>query len=91
MAFNRSNTNNVVATQDDSWKATAFLNFYVPSADGSRRKIGAISLKDSKSFDAAVIQRLTEGGTEAVQALMNVLEVDFHRADQATPVSAVGF
>ena len=90
MAFNKQ-TNTAANTQDDSWKATAFLNFYVPTSDGGRRKIGAISLKDSKSFDAAVIARLTEGGTEATRALMNVLECDFHRADTVTPVASVGF
>lgn len=88
MAFN---TAKLVQTQDDSWKATAFLNFYLPTADGGQRKIGAIALKDSKAFDKAVIERLTTGGEEAVKAFMNVLMVDFHRADTVTPVASVGF
>lgn len=89
MAFNTNAR--VVQTQDDSWKATAFLNFYLPTADGGQRKIGAISLKDSKSFDKALIERLTSGGEDAVKAFMNVLMVDFHRADVVTPVTSVGF
>lgn len=89
MAFNTNAR--VVQTQDDSWKATAFLNFYLPTADGGQRKIGAISLKDSKSFDKALIERLTSGGEEATKAFMNVLMVDFHRADVVTPVTSVGF
>lgn len=88
MAFNKSNT--VLATADDSWKATAFINLYIKGADG-RRKLGAIALKDSKSFEKAVIERLTSGGPDAITALMKVLEIDFVRADAETPVSAVGF
>ena len=90
MAFNTSSSR-VVTPADDSWKATAFLNIYITLADGTRRKLGAISLKDSKSFDKAVIERLTTGGDDAVASLMKVMAIDFHRADAVTPVANVGF
>lgn len=78
MAFqkNDSNSNN----NDTSWKATAFINLYVPTPDGqSRRKIGAIALRDSKKLDAALIKRLLEDG--GVQALADNLQIDFQMAD----------
>lgn len=84
------NTARLVQTNDDSWKATAFVNLYIKGADG-RRKLGAIALKDSKHFEKAIIERLTTGGPEAIAALMKVLEIDFVRADAEVAVSAVGF
>lgn len=44
MAYSRSNTAPVVQTTDDSWKATAFLNFYIPRENGEDGKLGAIKL-----------------------------------------------
>ena len=77
MAFQKNDVN---SNNDTSWKATAFINLYVPSADGqSRRKIGAIALRDSKKLDAALIKRLQEDG--GVQALADVLQIDFQLAD----------
>ena len=91
MGFNPATRAAVVQVADDSWKATAFLNIYVNQPDGTRRKLGALNLKDSKSFDKAVIARLTEGGPDAIAALLKVLAIDFVRADVETPVAAVGF
>ena len=78
MAFQKNDS--ISNNNDTSWKATAFINLYVPSADGqSRRKIGAIALRDSKKLDAAIIKRLQEEG--GVQALADVLQIDFQLAD----------
>ena len=77
MAFQKNDVN---SNNDASWKATAFINLYVPTADGqSRRKIGAIALRDSKKLDAAVIKRLQEEG--GVQALADHLQIDVQMAD----------
>ena len=88
MAFNSNMTQ---PTNNTEWKATAFLNIWMPQADGTRRKVGAIALKDSKPFEKAVIERLTKGGDDALTAFMNAVEIDFHRADAVTPVTSVGF
>lgn len=77
MAFQKNDVN---SNNDASWKAIAFINLYVPTADGqSRRKVGAIALRDSKKLDAALIKRLQEDG--GVQALADVLQIDFQLAD----------
>lgn len=88
--FNRSRAP-VQATapaQDDSWKAQAFINVYMPMNDGTRRKLGVLPLKASKKFDAAVIKRLTEGGEEAVAAMAGKIEFDFRLADADDGVEA---
>jgi len=50
MAFNQSNAQRTETTQanSDSWKAQGFLNLYLPSKNGQRKKLGAIPLKESK-------------------------------------------
>ena len=50
MAFSTSNTarNNQASDNNESWKAQGFLNLYLPGKDGSKRKLGAIPLKESK-------------------------------------------
>lgn len=73
---------------NDSWKATAFLNFYAKKPDGSRVKIGAIPLKQSKRTEAALIQRLSQ--EDGVAALMAALEIDFQLVDDGKPVE-LGF
>ena len=71
-------------------KADAFLNLYVPSASG-RKKVGAIPLKNSRAYEAALIERLS-GDPDAVAAMHKVLVLDFQLVStEAVPVSAVGF
>lgn len=86
MAFVKGTT--VAASTDQSWKAQAFCNFYIRRPDGSRVKFGAIALKDSKRFEAALIERLKQEG--AVEDLMKVLEIDFQLAESSEPAQ-VGF
>ncbi len=75
-------------TANESWKAQAFINLYVPKPEGGRAKIGAIPLKASKKFERALIERLQQDG--AVEALLDKLEIDFQMVDDSTP-SDVGF
>lgn len=79
-------TNN---TQDESWKAKAFLNIWVKRADGSRAKIGAIALKEQRAFDKALIERLQQD--DGVLALMAAMEIDFQMADKPSSQVNVGF
>lgn len=76
-------------TNDESWKAKAFLNIWVKRADGSRAKIGAIALKDQRAFDKALIERLQQ--EDGVLALMAAMEIDFQMADKPTSQVNVGF
>ena len=76
-------------TNDESWKAKAFLNIWVRRADGSRAKIGAIPLKDQRAFDKALIERLQK--EDGIEALTNALELDFQIADKPASEVNIGF
>ena len=78
MAFNNQARNTATNAQDDSWKAQAFINLYVPTPDGGRRKIGALALKESKPYEAALIERLQS--EEGMQAFIDALQCDFQMA-----------
>lgn len=88
MAFNMpAANNNTTGNINENWKAQAFINIWVGGANGTRKKIGSIPLRENKSFEAALIKRLQEDG--AVEAMIQALEIDFQMADK--PVSDVGF
>lgn len=54
------------AQNNDGWKAQAFINVYVATGEGNRRKLIGIPLKESKAFERMLIERLQqEGGIEA--------------------------
>lgn len=88
MAFNTAPRSSVTAASNDSWKAQAFLNLYVTRADGTKAKIGAIPLKTSKKFEAALIERLSQEG--GLQAFADAVAFDFQKVDEAVPAD-VGF
>lgn len=51
MAFdtgNGSNNGNNNNTREEQWKATGFINIFLPSREGGRVKLGAIPLKSAK-------------------------------------------
>jgi len=82
MAFQSNNNQN-----NDNWKAQAFLNFYLPKANGEgRHKIGAIPLKDARKYEANLIKRLSED-PEALAKMLTMLQIDFQLVDgpQAAP------
>lgn len=71
---------NAAASSATFEKAAAFINLYVYRKDGSKMKIGAIPLRESKNTERALIKRLQEEG--AVDALLNALEVDFRLVEE---------
>ncbi len=89
MAFNRPLTRNTNEASNDNWKAQAFVNFYIPTPDGGRRKLGSIPLRETKAFEKAMIERLKQEG--AVEALAQAIEIDFQLADKEVKVSDIGF
>lgn len=83
MAFNENvapaNVENI-RTNDDKWKAQAFINIFLPTADGGRRKLGAIALKANKPSEAELIEYLKEDPSR-VNSLFANAEIDFQVAE----------
>ena len=88
MAFNTNTTTAAAAQSNDNWKADAFLNLYIDRPDGSTIKVGAVSFKNTKKTDAAMIKRLQEEG--ALQAFANAVRFDFRMVTDE-PISDIGF
>lgn len=85
MAFSSKTDSN----NETNWKAQAFLNFYLPKANGEgRHKIGAIPLKDARKYDANLIKRLSED-PEAIAKMLSMLQIDFQLADAPNAPPAV--
>jgi hypothetical protein len=72
--YNNTQQNN------DQWKAQGFLNLYLPTKDGGRRKLGAIALKEAISTEKAMLDWLKEDPTR-VQAILSKLEIEFRTAE----------
>lgn len=77
----RSNNN------DDSWKAKGFINLYLPGKDGTRRKLGAIPLKDSRASEKQLLDWLNEDHGR-VALILAKLEMEYQ---PATPAETSGF
>ena len=87
MAFQTGANNNVTPFnngnnqgQNDSWKSDRFINVWVPTRDGGRRKLGTFGLKKSKARDAALIERL-DSNPDDIEALKAVLELSYESAE----------
>lgn len=75
------NTNNVAnLPNQDKWKNDAFVNIYLPRADGTVAKLGSIGLKLTKSSDKAVIEYL-KADPSRLARLLATATVDFRMAD----------
>lgn len=87
MAFQTNTTNQTVATnQNESWKADRFINVWITMKDGSRRKVGFMTLKKSNRFENALIERLDQG-EEAVEAFKTAIEIDYNSANGEGEIS----
>ena len=67
------------STNNESWKAQGFLNFYLPAKNGQRRKLGAIPLKESKANEKQLLAWLNEDPSRVTQILAK-LEIEFQSA-----------
>ena len=75
-------------TNNDSWKAAGFINLYLPSTDGGKRKkLGAIPLRSSKPSEAALLEWLKKDPANAAK-LLSKLELDFQSVEAS---AAIGF
>ena len=88
MAFNTNTNTAAASTNNDNWKADAFLNLYIDRPDGTPLKVGAVSFKNSRKTDAALIKRLQEEG--ALQAFANAVRFDFRMVTDE-PIADIGF
>lgn len=79
--FNQSNAQRNDNTQNDSWKAQGFLNLYLPSKDGKRKKLGAIPLKESKASEKALLAWLNEDPSRVANILAK-LEIEYQSATE---------
>lgn len=80
MAFNNntaqaSNNNQ----RNDNWKASGFINLYLPSKQGGRRKLGAIPLKANRAAEKQLLDWLTENPARAA-VIASQLVVEFQSA-----------
>ena len=60
----------------DTWKAQGFINLYLPRKDGSRAKLGAIPLRDSKENERTLREWL-EANEGNVDKLLTALIVNY--------------
>ena len=89
MAFR---TNTAAAQTNDnnqeSWKAAGFVNLYLPSTDGGKRKkLGAIPLRANKPSEAALLEWLKKDAGN-VEKLLSKLELDFQSVEAS---ASIGF
>ena len=74
--------------QNESWKAQGFLNLYLPGKQpGSRKKLGAIPLKESRNNEKQLLAWLNEDPSRVAQILAK-LEIEFQ---SALPADTTGF
>lgn len=84
MAFNRSSSaRNSDAENNQSWKASGFLNLYLPSKDGGRRKLAGIPLRDSKPNELTLREWIEKDMETNLHILMNKLEIEYQPVAQS--------
>lgn len=76
------------AQGNDNWKASGFLNFYLPSKNGARRKLGAIPLKDSVANEKQLLEWLREDPEARAAMILASIQIEY-RSAEADP--ATGF
>ena len=80
MGFN-TGRNTKTQTQDDAWKASEFMNIYVPTKGGGRKKLAGVPLRESSNVEKAVMEKCaTDEGREA---FINSLQFEFVSATPA--------
>lgn len=88
MAFEPNTASAPGKTNDAAWKAQGFLNFYLPTQDGGRRKVGAIPLKGNKPSEKQLLEWLTADPEANAQAMINAMVMEFQ---SATPSEGSSF
>lgn len=79
MAFNRQAQQQ--QNNQAEWKAQGFINLYLPTKDGSRVKLGAIPLKDSRNNEKTLLEWLNKDPEANAAKLLAKLEIEFRSAE----------
>lgn len=87
MAYNQGNAARNNNTQrrttqqgDDSWKAQGFLNVYVPTKGGGRKKLVGIPLREKNALEARILELAgsdDDKGTN-LKKIIQALEFEFN-------------
>lgn len=88
MAYAPNNSAPAATTQNTAWKASGFLNFFLPTQGGKPRKLGAIALKDSNVNEKRLLDWLNENPTENAAKLLAAITVEYRSAE---PTESAGF
>lgn len=74
--FDRQNSNSSNNNGNAEWKASAFVNVYLPRKDGTRMKLGFIALKGDHQEQKHVLDTL-RGDPEAIERLKSKIVLEF--------------
>ena len=77
------------AQNNEGWKAQAFINFFVATGEGNRRKLIGIPLKESKAFERMLIERLQQEG--GLDAFAENVSFTFELVDKEVKASDLGW
>ena len=88
MAFKKNNQSQESA-QNEDWKAQGFINIYVNTGNGNKRKLVGVPLKESKAFERMLLERLQEEG--GVEALQENITITFELADKQVSSKDLGW
>lgn len=80
LEMNRSNGAPSNNARGEQWKASGFLNFWLPRKDGSREKLGAIPLVEKREHISKLVAWLKEDPARA-EVILSKLEIDFQSAE----------
>ena len=89
MAFKNSTNARNSGEQNEGWKAQAFINVYVATGEGNKRKLIGIPLKEAKAFENMLIQRLQQEG--GLEAFAENVSFTFELADKEVKASDLGW
>lgn len=77
------NRNTKPSDDQDSWKATGFINMYLPNTGGGRSKVGALAMKpnsDNSNNHALIIEALEGNDPAALASFKDKLIIEYKSA-----------
>ena len=90
MSFN-FNTAPAVQTNNAWEKSAGFLNLYLPGANGTRSKLGAINLKLSSREERKLFEACNKSPEDAERIVKNILSQLIIEFRSAEPKEGAGF
>lgn len=80
MNIGNRNSNNARGNSNNGPQAKGFLNFYLPTTSGGRKKLGYLPLREGYRTEEQVLAKLQED-PQMVARLIELLEVEFNPYD----------